>query len=67
MDATDPNPQTREAEQAEARSAHDADREPTEAESRVAESQEPVDESVAEHFEEMNELGAQVEGEGRID
>ncbi len=67
MDATDPNQQTREAEQVEARSAHDADREPTEAESRAAESRGPVDGSVAEHFEEMNELGAQVEGEGQID
>jgi hypothetical protein len=66
MDATDPNEATREAERAEARATHDADREPTESEARTAESQEPVDEAVAAHFREMNEVGAEVEGEGRI-
>lgn len=46
-----------------------ADREPTAAEERAAdEAAKDVDvDSVAEHFEEMTELGAQVEGEGRIE
>ena len=64
MDSTDPSDDTREAEQAEARATHGADREPTDEEARVAESQEPVDGSVAEHFEEMTEIGANVEGRG---
>lgn len=43
-----------------------ADREPTPEEERVAEEQEPVAESVAEHYEEMIERGAAVEGEGKV-
>jgi hypothetical protein len=67
MDPIDPTEETRRAEQAEARATHGSDREPTDEEARIAESQEPVDESVARHFEEMNEIGANVEGEGRIE
>ena len=67
MGSTDPNEGTRDAERAEARATHGSDRPPTDEEARVAEGQEPVDGSVAEHYEEMIELGANVKGEGRID
>jgi hypothetical protein len=59
------DPSTIEAEEAEARRAHTADRPPTEAEAERADDQ-PADPSVAEHFEEMNRIGADVKGEGEI-
>ncbi len=58
---------TRDAETEEARTEGGADRPPTEEEERLAEeSAREVDPSVAEHHDEMNKIGAQVEGEGRI-
>jgi hypothetical protein len=52
-------------EQAEAARAHEADRPPTEDEERRADELE-ADPAVAEHFEEMNRIGAEVKGEGEI-
>ena len=70
---SDPSPEDRdgldagtiEAEQAEARQPHEADRPPTEDEARRAEALEP-DPAVGEHFDEMNRIGADVKGEGEI-
>ena len=56
---------TVDAEAEEAHASHDADRPPTEDEARRAEAQ-PSDPDVAEHFEEMNRIGAEVKGEGEI-
>ncbi len=67
MEPTDPNDETRLAEQADALARHDADREPTEDERRVAEAEGDLERSVAEHFEEMDRLGADVRGEGQIE
>lgn len=44
---------------------HTADRPPTPEEEAAAEQLEP-DPSMAEHFSEMNKIGAEVEGEGEI-
>jgi hypothetical protein len=52
-------------EAAEAKQAHEADRPPTEDEARRADAIEP-DGDVAEHYEEMNRIGAEVKGEGEI-
>jgi hypothetical protein len=52
-------------EEAEAAARHDADRPPTEDEARRADEVEP-DPAVAEHFEEMNRIGAEAKGEGEI-
>jgi hypothetical protein len=49
----------------EATAAHEADRPPTEDEARRADEVD-VDPAVAEHFEEMNRIGAEVKGEGEI-
>jgi len=57
---------TREAEEEEARAPHEADRPPTEEEEEAAEGLRP-DPEVAEHEREMDRLGAEVRGEGRID
>ena len=67
MEPTDPTDETRQAEEADALARHDADREPTEDETRVAEAEGDLDPSVAEHFEEMDRLGADVKGEGQIE
>jgi hypothetical protein len=55
------------AAQADAGAAHDADRPPTPEEERVAEEQAAqVDPGSGEHYREMAERGADVEGEGEI-
>lgn len=70
-ESTEPDEQTVAAERAEAESRHGADRPATEEESDAAE--QGVDESdeerrnVAEHFHEMNEIGAHTKGEGAIE
>jgi hypothetical protein len=67
---TEPNEATVEAEHAEETHDHTADREPTRSEEAAAET--GVVESdeerarVAEHYEEMTDLGAHAQGEGRI-
>ena len=70
MDQTEPDPTTEEEERAEASSAHDADRAPTDEEERLAdESRDKYAgeaESVAEHERSMNEIGADEKGEGKI-
>jgi hypothetical protein len=73
-DTTDSDPtedlvtdRTRAAEEDEAGVTGRADRPPTEKEERLAEeSAVDVDESVARHYEEMGEIGANVKGEGEI-
>ena len=64
----EPNENTVKADEEEAASAHDADRAPTEQEAADAEkAAADVDtKSVGEHFEEMDEIGANVKGEGQI-
>lgn len=64
----EPNEKTKAADEEEARAAHDADREPTDQESADADAAAAnVDlESVGEHFDEMDEIGANVKGEGQI-
>lgn len=60
---------TREEDEKGSAVAAGADRPPTPEEAEVAESaeQDPkTKKAVAEHYKEMNELGAKVEGEGRI-
>jgi hypothetical protein len=59
------DPATVEADETEARSAHDADRPPTEDEAARADAV-TADPSVGEHFDEMNKIGADVKGEGEI-
>jgi hypothetical protein len=56
---------TVEEENREAASAHDADRPPTDDEAERADAV-AADPEVAEHFEEMNRIGADVKGEGEI-
>ena len=56
---------TREAEEHEARAAHEADRMPTEEEEEVADTLKPSPQTVASE-EEMTRLGAEVKGEGEI-
>ena len=62
---TQPDSATRAAEQAAAGKAHEADREPTEEESRLAE-QHHLDSDVVAHEKEMAERGKNQKGEGRI-
>jgi len=69
-DNTEPDDRTREAELAEAGKSHTADRLPT-AEEKAAAERERAEldadrEDVAEHYEEMTDLGAHVKGEGEI-
>jgi hypothetical protein len=68
LPAMEPNENTVKADEEEATSAHDADRAPTDEESADAEAASAdVDvKKVGEHFEEMNEIGANVKGEGQI-
>jgi hypothetical protein len=63
--ATKPDPKTRELERQEAKRRSGPDREPTEEEERLAD-EHKLDESVAEHAEEMYERGAKNPGEGRL-
>jgi hypothetical protein len=65
---SDVDPRTVEEERAEASRSHVADRAPSEDEERAAEEgARGVDEAnVAEHEKEMDELGANVKGEGEI-
>jgi len=73
QDRTVPTPATQDAEGDEAAWAHVADRGPTPDEERAAE--EAVESlesegrrgSVAEHYEQMTDIGAHVSGEGEID
>jgi hypothetical protein len=69
-EATEPDEGTIEAERAESRRQHVADRPPTSAEEAEEGARAGSDaserKSVAEHYEEMAELGAHVKGEGEI-
>jgi hypothetical protein len=69
-DNTEPDDRTREAELAEAGKSHTADRLPTAEEEAAAEREraelDADREDVAEHYEEMTDLGAHVKGEGEI-
>lgn len=62
---TDLSSETRDADQADASAAHEADRPPTEDEERVADAQD-LDPKVAESYKEAAERGADAKGEGRI-
>lgn len=62
---TEVSPATRQAEREEAAVAHVPDRPPT-AEEDAAVNDEPVDQSTCQHYQEMAERGANLEGEGRI-
>jgi hypothetical protein len=71
-DRTEPDNSTRSVEEEEAGRAHTADRPPSKSEEEAAEdhlddSSEEERKSVAEHYEEMSELGAEAKGEGRIE
>jgi len=71
-DRTEPNDATRSTEEEEAGRAHEADRPPNSSEEAAADQQlEESDErerkSVAEHYEEMSEIGAKAKGEGRVE
>ena len=56
---------TRRAERNDASALHDADRPPKPDEEAAAESEE-LEEGVADHYKEMTELGASLDGEGRV-
>jgi hypothetical protein len=62
---TRPSAETRAAERDEARTEAGADRVPTPEEDRLAESHD-VDRNAAEHEKEMNERGANQQGEGKL-
>jgi hypothetical protein len=62
---TDVTDATREAEREEAVAPHDSDRPPTAQEEADAEAHK-VDPDVREHYEEMIERGAEVQGEGHV-
>ncbi|MGA3145911.1 MAG: hypothetical protein ABSF33_00390 [Acidimicrobiales bacterium] len=72
MSHTEPDAGTHQAEETDAARPHTADRQPTAGEETAAE-QEVLSESdaerqrVAAHYTEMAELGAEAEGEGRIE
>jgi len=74
MTPAEPSPDDREttdathaADTRDGRAAHRADRPPTADEERIAEKvSKEVDPEAGEHYQEMAELGADVEGEGRI-
>jgi hypothetical protein len=72
MSPTEPDPGTRQAEESDATQAHAADRAPTpdeetEADQELSEEGTEERQSVAEHYKEMAELGAEEKGEGRIE
>jgi hypothetical protein len=64
-DHTRPDDATADAEKIEGSAAHRADRPPTKDEEEAAERNE-VDPSVAEHYKEAAETGAEVKGEGEV-
>ena len=69
---TEPHEATVSAERAEAQRAHTADRPATDEESADADRESDDSDAeerrrVAEHFHEMNEIGAHVKGEGAIE
>jgi hypothetical protein len=71
-DRTEPDSSTRSVEEEEAGRAHGADRPPIQSEEKAAEraldeSSEDERKSVAAHYEEMSEIGAETKGEGRIE
>jgi hypothetical protein len=69
--ATEPTDATREAEDVDATQVHAADRPPTKEEEAAAEESRKKFEAdakdVAEHYEEMSDIGAHVKGEGAIE
>jgi len=69
--AAEPTDATREAEDVDATQAHAADRPPTKEEEAAAEESRETYEAdakdVAEHYDEMSDIGAHVKGEGAID
>jgi hypothetical protein len=72
MSPTEPDPETRKAEEADAAHAHTSDRPPTSDEVAAAgeeysEEGEAERRKVADHYKEMGELGAEAKGEGRIE
>jgi hypothetical protein len=72
VERTQPDEATRTAEQAEGERTHTADRPATAEESAAADQElEELDRDeqrrVAEHFREMNEIGADVKGEGSVE
>jgi hypothetical protein len=72
MSPTEPDAGTRKAEDSDAARPHTADRQPTPGEEKDADQEASTEteeerRSVAAHYEEMAELGAEVEGEGRIE
>jgi hypothetical protein len=70
-DDAEPTEATREAGQVDGARSHSADRPPTGEEEAAAEESRRKfgadEEAVAEHYEEMSDIGAHVKGEGRID
>jgi hypothetical protein len=70
-ETTEPDDATRNEERSEAESSHTADRPPTSSEEAAAdrgrERFEADEEEVRKRYEEMNEIGADVKGEGQID
>ena len=64
-DPTKPSRETRAAEREEAEAKHEADRQPTPDEEKIADSLE-VDPDAAASFDEMAKRGANQKGEGRI-
>ena len=70
-DTTNPDDATREAERAEAKAEHTADRPPSgdeeAAADRARETFAEDREKVEEHYEEMSDIGAHVKGEGAIE
>jgi len=70
-DENRPDEATREAERAEATSAHDADRPPTADEEAAADRSRQAfaddSERVEELYEEMSDIGAHVKGEGSLE
>lgn len=58
---------TKAADAVDARTEPGADREPTEEEEQAAENAAPVDDEVAEAYEEAARTGAELEGEGAVE
>lgn len=59
---------TRRADEADSNAGHGADRMPTEAEDAIADEQAASQpDGAGEHFREMAEIGAEIDGEGSID
>jgi uncharacterized BrkB/YihY/UPF0761 family membrane protein len=64
---TTPSDATRQADERDSEVRGHADRPPTDDEARIAEAQGAPGDEVAEHYEEMAEIGAEVRGEGQIE